>query len=1353
MTSVYGAGPRLSEPIQGDRHRQAVLALGGYAYQLAATAHAWLDLREDEVLYVEIAEDYATALAEAMTATQVKASATPITLLSPVVAQAIDSLIDLAARNPGRNVLVRLLTTASVGEERSISDRPGGMPGLLYWRSAAAGAPVEPLRQAALANTHLSDCAKAFVAARDDVALRADLLRRIHWDTDQPDGRLLRTELEERVVDRGLRVHRLSREVCLRLTDLIMGRLLAVASDKDSSRRALTRDDLDHLIDANTHVPVRQRDLDKMVAALTGSSSGQLHISSDPTPSFLRREAEAPLPRGLAQRQKVVSNLATRAQSFGAVILVGGTGLGKTTLARFAARTLPGDWLICQLTQSDTSTVNERVNRLLVYLGTAPVRGVILDDLDGFDSPVTQEAVSRLLAALRRRDQLCFITGYRAPAPRILTSTFGLSTDSVVTIGNLDFEETSEVVAASGGDSETWSQAIYNGASRGHPQLTHAIVAGLAVRNWPGSDKALLLRAAPSTSDIDAERASIRRRLLEAVPDDSRALLYRTTVVCGPFSRPLAIALGEMQPSIARPGEALDRLVGPWIDAIGRRWFRASPLVHNAGAEVLGPTELQMLHRTIAEKTFDSHELDPILVNVAFSHALIARSHMALVMTAQSIIFASEEDLAIISPWIDSLRDQPINQLILPENVLLSYMLRLAQVLLLGPSSSDEKVAAAGEALFAEIAQEPDPTQRDRFFYISTTKLLFKQALSGRIPHWFERLLELREVIQRNPSIAAVKDSVENSHQDQPGLLDGLFAIQTMGLRNIKELSALFDSMDNLPADIRNEFLSDKLGQRYGFAFIDITWAREHRRGGLDGVDGERKFLRMAKQAESWGRRELALRCHLARAVMLDEYQERPDDALAALGEAAEKFSDDPLLIRARARVFYRRKEHGAALDLLSQVADTLALEHPVERVFMLREAGISAAELGEWGSACKWYSAAHDAASSSPVSSMRPMAIGLLADLAVAEFNDKGAPATIRTLARALTSLSDLDAESSLQAYYCHCLVRHAILWCHDQVTTEPMNVDGEPTQMLPGWGSNPEPSDAIRAKVITPLEIGWYLLARVDLLSGCHAGVASNLSSQVAGREIAQLELVFAQDQMEAAITLSEPERFGAWLKPLLDAAIFLKNNEAVRRSAMEHPLRSVIPSASKEDLTAPASIEMIENAILAFALSAAFEERIDRLEALRVRLSSEAVMGSFEGPVRQMLDAFAKNHSNGASTAIAKMMESASVAPNQLFVATLRFLEYVVRSPYRKLLAPKLARWTRKIWRNVVKEQRFSLRSPNLTIPDLEASIEGAGDNVGSVARIVLAAEATVREQLSPQFRAWLDQLEREQLKQPQ
>jgi len=44
--------------------------------------------------------------------------------------------------------------------------------------------------------------------------------------------------------------------------------------------------------------------------------------------------------------------------------------------------------------------------------------------------------------------------------------------------------------------------------------------------------------------------------------------------------------------------------------------------------------------------------------------------------------------------------------------------------------------------------------QRDRFFYIATTKLFFKQALHGRIPQWFERLLQLREVVSRNPPIA-----------------------------------------------------------------------------------------------------------------------------------------------------------------------------------------------------------------------------------------------------------------------------------------------------------------------------------------------------------------------------------------------------------------------------------------------------------------------------------------------------------------------------------------------------------------------------------------------------------------------
>ena len=68
----YGAGPRLSDQPLGDPSREAVASLRGYAYQLYASALAWLDLGIEEELHLEVAEDYAIAASDALKAVQVK---------------------------------------------------------------------------------------------------------------------------------------------------------------------------------------------------------------------------------------------------------------------------------------------------------------------------------------------------------------------------------------------------------------------------------------------------------------------------------------------------------------------------------------------------------------------------------------------------------------------------------------------------------------------------------------------------------------------------------------------------------------------------------------------------------------------------------------------------------------------------------------------------------------------------------------------------------------------------------------------------------------------------------------------------------------------------------------------------------------------------------------------------------------------------------------------------------------------------------------------------------------------------------------------------------------------------------
>ena len=165
----------------GDPAGQAVASLKGYAYQLYASALAWFNLHDDEELYLEVAQDYATAAKEALAAVQVKDTQANVTINSPDIRQAIYDFVDLVKRNPGRQVVLRFLTTSNIGTEQKVEDRAAGEPTLRYWAKAAADTDPGLLRTI-LERLDLTDAAKAYIKDRTDEQLRSDLLRRISWE-------------------------------------------------------------------------------------------------------------------------------------------------------------------------------------------------------------------------------------------------------------------------------------------------------------------------------------------------------------------------------------------------------------------------------------------------------------------------------------------------------------------------------------------------------------------------------------------------------------------------------------------------------------------------------------------------------------------------------------------------------------------------------------------------------------------------------------------------------------------------------------------------------------------------------------------------------------------------------------------------------------------------------------------------------------------------------------------------------------------------------------------------------------------------------------------------------------------
>src|SRR5215469_6979390 len=113
----FSPGARLSDTPEGDVGRQAVAALRGYAFQLYGSVLAWLELREGEDLFLEVAEDYAVVAQGALKAVQAKETRASgaVTLNTAGVKEAINSFVDLSHRNPARTVSLRYFTTSPVG--------------------------------------------------------------------------------------------------------------------------------------------------------------------------------------------------------------------------------------------------------------------------------------------------------------------------------------------------------------------------------------------------------------------------------------------------------------------------------------------------------------------------------------------------------------------------------------------------------------------------------------------------------------------------------------------------------------------------------------------------------------------------------------------------------------------------------------------------------------------------------------------------------------------------------------------------------------------------------------------------------------------------------------------------------------------------------------------------------------------------------------------------------------------------------------------------------------------------------------------------------------------------------------
>ncbi|MER9395437.1 MULTISPECIES: hypothetical protein [unclassified Mesorhizobium] len=1326
---IFDSGPRLGSPY-GDPSRQAVAALRGYGYQLYASGLAWVGLADGELLHLEVAEDYSVTTRHALAGTQVKYSAGGgrITLQSADVRAAIDSFVDTAARNPKRVVSLHYLTTADIGLERRKDQHVGNRPALHYWRLAAAGADVAPLRKL-LEGLDLKPATKAYVLARNDESLRSELFTRIHWHCGASSFEDLRDELESGLIEFVASARRLSSQVARNLLPATVEHILRTATSKGA--RQLRRADLLRLLDSISMVSVP---VDQLPAAFSGSAGPFSR------PSLLVPTSELPMPSLVAPRTELVADINAIRCRTGIAIATAATGLGKTLLARLVASRSNDHWVIVDFRDLGPMETASRLSVAMGELVARPPTHVILDDLNEIDHPTVRDLLLRMMASLRRRNATAIVTSYRPPAPAT-QHLLSPQESPVCEVPYFSDNEVSALVSTTGGEVK-YADAVHRAASLGHPQLTIAILLRLSAAGWSRASVAALLGGSIQT-EMGAERRAMRQRLVAAVPTEAQSLLLRTSLIGGTFDRGLAMTLGAVAPPVALAGLALDRLVGPWIEPWHGDRLRVSPLLEGTGLEVFTAAERRAIHRCIADALMSSKRLSVLDAGTAMRHALKSDEAALVVAFADSVIRCNTETLELVAPFLGELGSFPTNTPIFPANPFASVMMRFGQLLSLLPNGAPADAQLCWKALERERA---DVEGKVLFEGSILSKLLIHERAGELFPSWIELLLRFDRLTETDTRLAEVSRGFQSTKGGNVHVTGVLFATQMRNITTVAGFRALIERLDQEHAGLQERLFSSFQSGRGDISILVMhAWLKESRADAFDWEAAAGQYGACADIAIRWQNPTLAVRCAIAQSICLDESGDDVERAFACLADAEKRFGFDIALVRARAKIHWRRRDHAAALPLLATAARAGG-QDALERAYIAREAGISAAELGDWAEAERWFEQARTEASDLQLPSVRAMAIGLLADTAHAACCAGRPDIAVMKLRVALAQLPMIDSDGTLAEAYCHRVVRHAVLWLFNELTHS-VPADVQDIRYAPGCASNQEPPEEIRSHPLGDLDFAYYMLADADEAlprpTGFHLEFRRYLikgpilSSEISRIIAAGRKAIVSHNATDFVPLL----RHHAAMAAMVEAGGGRDFGEQ-----LQNPERGVVPPAIIDDAADPEVLRGGEDMLLSFSIAAALAGAFAAVDSVvQAGLGTAEISGLH--PLLERMTGKQKTigtDRHGAALSVDTLRRDVTGEPVILWWAGAWMLFHVRASKLRSGVAEPLVSWMFDKWSDLAGEGRFRLATPTVNVPPMAAVLSASDRSLPNAARLLLAAAPAASVHMGKDMRENLELL---------
>ncbi|MCP4353180.1 MAG: TIR domain-containing protein [Desulfobacterales bacterium] len=1345
------------EPAVSDMQKSDYLY--GYVYQIWHSLHAWLELSNEEILFLEGAEGFDMVGKESATAVQVKDTAQNITLRSPDVIKAINNYWTLRKKHAGKTIFFRFLTISNIGIEK---ENPFGkkVAGLVLWNKCSVNMPqsIEKMRKFLLDNASLQKDLLDFLSDSDSETIFKELIFPICWETGSQDTGYVQKAIERKLIIHGEKYNiPPSKAASASIVNSLLNEIFTAACREEHNilERALFLRIFEE--ETTEHNPSHQTHQIKKIAQAVETANpmlmmmlagGQKSPSLQPSP-FIQIFIPS-LPSNFSERKQIVTELTTFLNKNVILILIGSTGMGKTTLAKLIARMNGEHWRQLNFSNCDSKEISNTLWQLGIFLEqNQDINSIILDDIDFSSSGVRQyeDLLGGLYYTILKRNGRIIITS-RKKIPDRLSRTLGFNIDIQKQVPYFDEEELIEFAVQLGCPQDKYLKnrvRIIHLQTRGHPQLIHAQLIYLSNNQWPKPKLDDLLSTSP---DINNERIA-SRELLSHLTDEQRELLYRLSLIINDFRRDQAISVGEISPEITHPGDIFDSLVGPWIENISENYYHLSPLLQNSAKQIWSEDKVKSYYASVGKAIISCENLSTLEAQNVLLYGMISRSTELMVTILNGIITAPEHVWKCMVrnlTWVMYIKPdvRPF-----PENNFVNYMLRFLQFRI-AAEQDPETAASIIEVWDNEIL--PNNSENayltERFMFLTKIILSFKVKISpSKFINYLSELYEIDEKFKKSEELSSILGNFPRFRNNWD-YYTILFSFIIPRCSSYNYLDELLDSLEKIPADVRNKMLAMfKRVDADAMTLIDGVWMKIVERKGNDWqacIDVFKKTIRLAAQ---WEANALAVAAACGVSIIYHEYLNNTHNAIDILNECTEKLGSSVILDNQKANVLFIEGRYKEALTIQENILpkwDFQPENGNTRQIFARRQAGIAAAHIGEWKKSAYYFREASQLSNriKQPVFSTAFHADAGFAFWKAGEYSD-----SIKAFSEAVKDIEQFsDPEEDLRQFKVNKLTGHYLLWIQNELSIKPVD---NVTKPLSGMCSNPDINEKLKELPITPINFSWLHLAQIEYYLKMGSNVFDRVYQRCIHAHIPMIRLYITELEIKHSFRKLDFNRL-----PIQSLALEMRSYESRIHIAQGYEVyeeslkNNILEEYETETITPILGIGLFVFAITALLGNGRFEFKI-----FNTWRDSAKMLKSFE-VLNGLINACETIMSKEVKDAIAILMNKKESWENRM-IAALRVSMNPDETPDNLFYAHSilLIELHQRFWIKEVEDyfadlisnqwlQKISfpasLITPKLTVPEIQNACISETTGIRKAAQILLVVSKAVSIKLPNEIR---------------